>query len=257
MRILLLGGTGEARELARLLTGEREHEIVSSLAGRVSDPIRPVGEVRIGGFGGVAGLRKWLRENRTQLVVDATHPFAATMTAHAAQATAQLGIPMIRLSRPGWTAGPGDRWYRVPDLAAAARRSAELGERILLTIGRQGVEAFTGYPRPWYLVRVIDPPTGALPPRHEILSTRGPFTVEEESALLTGHRIDVMVTKDSGGRATAAKLTAARAAGIPVVVVDRPPVPAGVTVVGTVDEAREVLSAWATGDPASGRTDPG
>ncbi|NUS93023.1 MAG: precorrin-6A/cobalt-precorrin-6A reductase, partial [Nocardia sp.] len=158
---------------------------------------------------------------------------------------------------PGWTAEPGDRWYRVPDLAAAARRSAELGERILLTVGRQGVAAFSGYPRPWYLVRVIDPPAGVLPPRHEILSARGPFTVEEESALLAERRIDVVVTKDSGGTATAAKLTAARAAGIPVVVVDRPPVPAGVTVVGTVDEVREVLSTWTTGNPANGRTDSG
>ncbi|MGW5383355.1 cobalt-precorrin-6A reductase [Nocardia sp. NPDC003963] len=245
MRILLLGGTGEARELARLLTGEREHEIVSSLAGRVSDPIRPLGEVRIGGFGGVGGLRKWLRENRTQLVVDATHPFAATMTAHAAQATGQLGIPMIRLSRPGWTAESGDRWYRVPDLAAAARTAAELGQRILLTVGRHGAAAFSEYPRPWYLIRVIDAPEGALPPRHEILSARGPFTVEQESALLARQRIDVVVTKDSGGAATAAKLTAARTAGIPVVVVDRPATPSGVIVVGTVAEALEAVSGWA------------
>ncbi len=237
-----------------MLAGEREHEIVSSLAGRVSDPIRPVGEVRIGGFGGVEGLRKWLEDNRIELVVDATHPFAATMTAHAAQATGQLGLSMIRLSRPGWHAEPGDHWLRVPDLAAAARVSAELGERILLTIGRQGVAAFAGHPRPWYLIRAIDPPEGALPPRHEILLARGPFTVEEESALLARHRIDVVVTKNSGGTATAAKLTAARTAGIPVVVVDRPPVPTGITVVGTVDEAREVLSTWTAGGPGSGRT---
>ncbi|MEU4431411.1 cobalt-precorrin-6A reductase [Nocardia rhamnosiphila] len=244
MRILLLGGTGEARELARLLTGEREHEIVSSLAGRVSEPIRPAGEVRIGGFGGAEGLCEWLADNRTELVVDATHPFAEKITANAAQATARLGLPMIRLSRPGWTAGPGDRWYRVPDPAAAADTAAGLGDRILLTIGRQGVAAFAGHARPWFLIRAIDPPTGELPARHEILLARGPFTVAEESELLARHRIDVVVTKDSGGTATAAKLTAARAAGLPVVVVDRPPVPSGVTVVATVGEAREVLSAW-------------
>ncbi|WP_063038975.1 cobalt-precorrin-6A reductase [Nocardia grenadensis] len=244
MRILLLGGTGEARELARLLTGEREHEIVSSLAGRVSAPIRPVGEVRVGGFGGADGLRDWLADNRMELVIDATHPFAGVITANAAQATARLGLPMIRLSRPGWTAGPGDRWYRVPDLAAAADTAAGLGDRVLLTIGRQGVAAFAGHTRPWYLIRAIDPPTDQLPPRHEILLARGPFTVSDESELLTRHRIDVVVTKDSGGTATAAKLTAARIAGIPVVVVDRPTLPSGVTVVTTVDEAREVLSAW-------------
>lgn len=225
---------------------------MSSLAGRVSDPVRPVGEVRIGGFGGVEGLRKWLEDNRTELVVDATHPFAATMTAHAAQATAQLGVPMIRLNRPGWTAEPGDRWYRVPDLAAAASTSTELGDRILLTIGRQGIAAFAGYPRPWYLIRTIDPPEGPLPPRHEILSARGPFTVDEESGLLARHRIGVVVTKDSGGTATTAKLTAARTAGIPVVVVDRPPLPSGVTVAGTVEEVREALSACTTENPAGG-----
>ncbi|MEV3962832.1 cobalt-precorrin-6A reductase [Nocardia sp. NPDC050193] len=254
MRILLLGGTGEARELARLLTGEREHEIVSSLAGRVSAPIRPAGEVRIGGFGGAHGLREWLADNRIELVVDATHPFAEVITANAAQATARLGLPMIRLSRPGWTAGPGDRWYRVPDLAAAADTAAGLGDRILLTIGRQGVGAFAGHTRPWYLIRSIDPPAGELPPRHEILLARGPFTVAAESELLTRHRIDVVVTKDSGGTATAAKLAAARAAGLPVVVVDRPPVPPGVAVVATVEQAREALSGW-HGEDSGGHPD--
>lgn len=214
---------------------------MSSLAGRVSEPIRPAGEVRIGGFGGAEGLREWLADNRIELVVDATHPFAEVITANAAQATARLGLPMIRLSRPGWTAGPGDRWYRVPDLAAAADTAAGLGDRILLTIGRQGVAAFAGHTRPWYLIRAIDPPADDLPPRHEILLARGPFTVAEESELLARHRIDVVVTKDSGGTATAAKLTAARTAGIPVVVVDRPPVPPGVAVVATVEEAREAL----------------
>ncbi len=230
---------------------------MSSLAGRVSEPIRPAGEVRIGGFGGADGLREWLADNRMDLVVDATHPFAEMITANAARATARLGLPMIRLSRPGWAAGPGDRWYRVPDLVAAADTAAGLGDRILLTIGRQGVAAFADHTRPWYLIRAIDPPAGELPPRHEILLARGPFTVAEESELLTRHRIDVVVTKDSGGAATAAKLTAARAAGIPVVVVDRPPVPAGVTVVATVEQVREVLSEWSAEDTGgrAGRKD--
>jgi len=242
LRILLLGGTGEARELAHAMAGERGLEIVSSLAGRVSDPVRPGGTVRVGGFGGVEGLRNWLTDNAIDLIVDATHPFAATMTAHAARASSELGVPMIRLNRPGWTAGPGDHWLRVPDLAAAARVSADSGDRILLTIGRQGVGAFAGYTRPWYLIRAIDPPDAALPPRHEILLARGPFTVESESALLAQQRIEVLVAKDSGGAATAAKLVAAREAGIPVVMVDRPPAPPGLIEVGSVGAARE----WVT-----------
>ncbi|WP_280489863.1 cobalt-precorrin-6A reductase [Nocardia carnea] len=243
MRILLLGGTGEARELAHTLAAERGLEIVSSLAGRVSDPVRPGGTVRVGGFGGVEGLRNWLVGNGIELIVDATHPFAATMTAHAAQAGAELGLPMVRLNRPGWVPGPGDHWLRVPDLAAAARVSAATGDRILLTIGRQGVGSFAGYTRPWYLIRAIDPPEAALPPRHEILLARGPFTVESENALLARHRIEVLVTKDSGGAATAAKLVAARHSGIPVVMVDRPPVPPGLVEVTSVGAVRE----WVTG----------
>lgn len=225
---------------------------MSSLAGRVSDPVLPAGAVRVGGFGGVAGLRTWLADNRIELVLDATHPFAATMTAHAARATAQLGLPMIRLSRPGWTAGPGDRWYRVPDPAAAARTAAGLGERILLTIGRQGVGAFAAFTGPWYLIRAIDPPGPEVPPRHEILLARGPFTVADESGLLARHRIDVLVTKDSGGAATAAKLTAARAAGIPVVMIDRPAVPPDVTVADTVAAARALVAEYAARAPGAG-----
>lgn len=224
---------------------------MSSLAGRISDPVRPGGTVRVGGFGGAEGLRNWLTDNAIELIVDATHPFAATMTAHAARASAQLGRPMVRLNRPGWTADPGDHWLRVPDLAAAARVSADTGERILLTIGRQGVGAFAGYARPWYLVRAIDPPEVALPPRHEILLARGPFTVEAESALLARHRIEVLVTKDSGGAATAAKLVAARDAGIPVVMVDRPPAPPGLVEVTSVRAARQWVTEYARRHPDS------
>ncbi|MEU1980617.1 cobalt-precorrin-6A reductase [Nocardia sp. NPDC019395] len=251
-----MGGTGEARELAHVLSGERGLEVVSSLAGRVADPVRPGGTVRIGGFGGADGLREWLAGNRIELVIDATHPFAATMTAHAARAGAALGLPVIRLNRPGWTAEPGDNWIRVPDMATAAQTSAELGERILLTIGRQGVGVFAGYTRPWYLIRAIDPPESALPPRHEILLARGPFTVAAETALLDRHRIEVLVTKDSGGDATAAKLAAARSAGVPVVLVDRPPVPPGLIEVATVAAAHERILEYVAprhiGPPESG-----
>ncbi|WP_245547223.1 cobalt-precorrin-6A reductase [Nocardia brevicatena] len=245
-----MGGTREARELARTLSGERGFDIVSSLAGRVRDPILPEGAVRIGGFGGVDGLRDWLRDNGVRAVVDATHPFAATITEHAVTASAALDIPLIRFGRPGWTAGPGDRWWRVPDLSAAAATSARLGERILLTVGRQGVGAFAGVSRPWFLIRAIEPPDDPLPPRHEILLARGPFTVEEETDLLARHRIDVLVTKDSGGGLTSAKLVAAREVGVPVVMVNRPPLPSGITVTETVAETYRLLCGRA---PEEGR----
>ncbi|MGF6888401.1 precorrin-6A/cobalt-precorrin-6A reductase [Nocardia sp. GAS34] len=237
MRILLLGGTREAREIAETGTDEREFELVSSLAGRVRDPVLPAGPVRVGGFGGVDGLREWLAANDIDAVVDATHPFAGRISAHAAAAAAALELPVLHVRRPGWRERPGDRWLRVPDVAAAADLVAGLGERIFLTIGRQEVGAFAGLRGQWFLIRAIDPPTAALPREHELLLARGPFDVEDEVRLLSAHRIDALVTKDSGGESTAAKLAAARALGIPVVMVDRPALPAGAA---TVESAAAV-----------------
>ncbi|WP_433635230.1 cobalt-precorrin-6A reductase [Nocardia sp. CA-120079] len=246
MKTLILGGTQEAREIAHIASGERGFDIVSSLAGRVRDPLLPAGPVRIGGFGGVGGLRKWLADNEIAAVVDATHPFAGTISSNAAGAAADLGLPLLHVRRPGWSEQPGDRWIRVPDLDAAAQAISQLGERIFLTIGRQGVAAFAGLTDQWFLIRAIDPPTGALPPHHELLLARGPFAPADEQRLLTQHRIDVLVTKDSGGDQTAAKLDAARSAGLPVVVVDRPGLPPGAVVVESVDAAwkwlREIAS---------------
>ncbi|MEU6562811.1 cobalt-precorrin-6A reductase [Nocardia nova] len=237
VKILILGGTREARELAGLVTGEPGFEVVSSLAGRVRDPVLPVGEVRIGGFGGIEGLREWLCGNDIDLVVDATHPFAGTISAHAAQAAGSTGVPLLHVRRPGWTEQPGDRWVRVPDLPAAARAAAGY-ERVFLTIGRQGVAQFAGPTRSWFLIRAIDPPSGPVPAHHLLLLARGPFTVETELELLREHRIDALVTKDSGGGLTEAKLIAARDHGIPVIVVDRPPVPPG------TDHVESVAAAW-------------
>ncbi|MFE3443008.1 cobalt-precorrin-6A reductase [Nocardia sp. NPDC059180] len=241
MNILILGGTRQAWELARIASGERGFDIVSSLAGRVREPVLPSGEVRIGGFGGAQGLRDWLVGHRITAVVDATHPFADTITGNAAIACRAADVPLVRLSRPGWSAVPGDNWIRVPDLAAAAARVGDLGERVFLTIGRQGVGAFAGHTAQWFLIRAIDPPESALPPHYELLLARGPFTVEAEADLLAEHRIDVLVTKDSGGADTAAKLTAARDAGLAVVMIDRPAVPEGTAVVSTVAEAMDWL----------------
>ncbi|MFC9440373.1 cobalt-precorrin-6A reductase [Nocardia sp. NPDC057030] len=241
MKTLILGGTREARELAAIASGEQGFDIVSSLAGRVRDPLLPAGAVRVGGFGGVEGLRKWLSDNGIESVVDATHPFAASISANAAAAAGDLRLPLVHLRRPGWSAQPGDRWIRVPDLAAAAKTVEQLGDRVFLTIGRQGVAAFAGSTRQWFLIRAIDPPAGALPPQHELLLARGPFTIEDEVRRLADRRIDVLVTKDSGGEHTDAKLAAARQAGLPVVMIDRPPLPVAAATMESVAQVWDWL----------------
>jgi precorrin-6A/cobalt-precorrin-6A reductase len=233
-RVLILGGTGEARRLASALVDEGV-DVVSSLAGRVADPLLPRGEVRVGGFGGAAGLVAWLRAHPVQSLVDATHPFAATMTASSAAAAAETGVPLLRLQRPGWSPRPGDDWRWVGSLAEAAVAVAGF-DSVFLTTGRQGLAAFAGLTGRC-VVRSVDPPSPPLPERTTVLLARGPFSVPDELALMREHHIDVVVTKDSGGAMTAAKLTAARELGLPVVLVRRPPVPPGVPTVATVEEA--------------------
>lgn len=237
--ILVLGGTAEARELAAALDGAGA-AVTSSLAGRVTKPRLPAGRVRIGGFGGPAALARWLRDERIAAVVDATHPFAERISASACAACADAAVPLLRLERPGWTAGDGDAWHRVDSLDAAAAAVPELGGRVLLTTGRQGLAAFAGVERAWFLVRCVDPPDPPLPPLHEVVLDRGPYTLGGELALIDQHRIDVVVTKDSGGDHTRAKLDAARLRGLPVIVVSRPPRPAA----AAVATAGEAL-AWA------------
>jgi precorrin-6A/cobalt-precorrin-6A reductase len=242
VNVLVLGGTAEARQLASALHGRPGIAVTSSLAGRVAVPLLPPGDVRIGGFGGVEGLRRWLREKDVGAVVDATHPFARVMTDHAVSATAATSVPLLVLRRDGWRAGPGDRWHRVPDAAAAAALLPELGERVFLATGRGDLAAFAALDDRWFLLRAVDPPPPPLPVRHRVVLARGPFTADAERALLREHRIDVLVTRDSGGAMTAAKLVAARELGLPVVLLDRPPAPA-VPTVSTVDEAVRWLDA--------------
>jgi precorrin-6A/cobalt-precorrin-6A reductase len=237
-RVLVLGGTGEARRLATALVAEGV-DVLTSLAGRVADPALPPGEVRIGGFGGAEGLIGWLRANPVRAVVDATHPFAAVMTASAARAAEVTGVPLLRLQRPGWTAQPGDDWRWVGSLEEAADAVAGFGH-VFLTTGRTGLGAFAGLTQE-VVVRSVDPPEPPLPARTTVVLGRGPFSVADELALLREHRVDVVVTKNSGGHLTEAKLTAARELGLPVVLVRRPPLPPGVPTVATVDEAL----AWA------------
>lgn len=223
--ILILGGTGEARELASRVPA------VSSLAGRVSNPALPAGEVRIGGFGGVDGLAQWLRDNDVSAVVDATHPFARQITANAFEACERVGVPLLILRRPGFTPQPG--WHWVDGVADAARDLP--GSRVFLTTGRQELAEFAACPH-WFLARMVEPPEPPMPHRIEVLLSRGPFTVDGELELMRSREIDVLVTKDSGGSMTSAKLEAARQLGVPVVIVRRPPLPPAEVVAG-VDAA--------------------
>jgi len=251
-RVLVLGGTGEARRLASALVDDGV-DVLSSLAGRVADPLLPAGEVRIGGFGRAAGLTAWLQVHPVGAIVDATHPFAGTMSASAAAAAELTGIPLLRVQRPGWTAEPGDDWRWVDSLeqAAAAVRGFS---SVFLTTGRKSLGAFAGLSARC-LVRSVDPPEPPLPERTVVILARGPFTVEEELALMREHGVEAVVTKDSGGAMTAAKLTAARVLGIPVVLVRRPPAPEGVPEVATIEEALAWLRA---ADAAGGqKPDPG
>jgi precorrin-6A/cobalt-precorrin-6A reductase len=240
VRILILGGTGEARALAAELVAARV-DVLSSLAGRVAQPRLPDGPVRVGGFGGAEGLAEFLRAERITAVIDATHPFAGQITAHAAQAAARAGVPLLVLRRPEWAAAPS--WDLVPDVGGAAEAvRAWPGESVFLTTGRRDLDVFAADDRHRFLVRTVDPPEGPVPPRMTLVLDRGPYTVEGETALMRSHGVGLLVTKNSGGSMTEAKLLAARDLGVQVVMVERPPLPEGSVVVPTVAQAVRWLS---------------
>ena len=235
-RVLVLAGTTEARLLAQQLT-DSGIEVVVSLAGRTAATERLAGETRSGGFGGVSGLSQFVRSKQITAVVCATHPFAAIMPFHAAAACASTSTPLLRLLRPAWSQVVGDRWITVADLRSAARALVDLGaRRVLLTTGRQELRPFADLGDIAFTIRSIEPPDVRGFTTVDVVLDRGPFTVDGEHALLVERSIDVVVSKNSGGSSTAAKLVAAREAGIPVVMVARPPGP-DMTTVMSVDAA--------------------
>lgn len=242
VRVLLLGGTREGRQLAERIAADRRFEGAVSLAGRTSAPMTQALPTRIGGFGGVEGLKRYLITARITHVVDATHPFAAQMSANAEAACAALSLPLIVYARAPWTPTPEDRWI---DVAGNAQAVAVLGEaprRVFLTIGRQGVADFRAAPQHDYLLRVIEPPAAAdLPPVCEVFAARGPFAVEDEIRLMRDRRIEIVVSKNSGGPLTYAKIEAARALYLPVVMI-APPRRTGVAIAHDPDAVMVFLA---------------
>lgn len=227
-RVLILGGTGDATALAAQAATIVGVEVIISLAGRTQYPLVTSENTRIGGFGGVAGLTHYLQEQQIDGLIDATHPFAAQISCHAAAAAAAVGIPRLMLIRPAWEQTEGDDWIEVDSHAAAAATLPDLAQRIFLTIGRQELAAFAHLQDLWFLMRMIDPPLpdAAVPPG-KLLLERGPFSLDDERSLLRQYEIGAIVSKNSGGAATYAKIVAARELGIPVVMIQRPPIPPG------------------------------
>ncbi|MGH9013232.1 MAG: cobalt-precorrin-6A reductase [Acidimicrobiia bacterium] len=235
-RVLILGGSTEASALAQALAPLEDYDITVSYAGRTRERVDTPGTVRVGGFGGIEGLARYLEAEAIEVLLDATHPFAAQMPHHAATACTIAGVARLRVCRPPWTAVAGDRWLEVGGLEAAAAKLAELdARRVLLTTGRQELAPFADV-RAWFLVRAIEPPATMPLGDASVVLARGPFDELSELALMTENEIDVVVAKNSGGSATVAKLLAARRLALPVVMITRPPAPDG-PVVATVEDA--------------------
>jgi precorrin-6A/cobalt-precorrin-6A reductase len=223
MRVLILGGTTEASGLAQLLAADHRFETTLSLAGRTSNPRTQPVRTRIGGFGGVDGLAVWLQQEAIEAVVDATHPYADQISCNAVAACGRLAIPLATILRPAWRPEPGDQWSTVASAEAAAEALGPKPRRVFLSLGRLELGAFAASPQHHYLARMVDPPEGiALPRDISLIFDRGPFDEQAETTLLKQERIDVLVSKNSGGTATYAKIIAARELGIPVVMIARP-----------------------------------
>lgn len=251
-RILILGGTTEARRLAAAISQDRRFDASVSLAGRTANPVRHATPVRTGGFGGSDGLAAFLTDTAVDVLIDATHPFAATISRNALKAASDSGVHLVALRRREWQAEPGDTWTHYPDITGAIAALGSAPHRVFVTLGRQELSPLLSAPQHHYLVRSVDPvdPPLAIESVTYVLD-RGPFELKNEVALLKDHRIEAVVTKNSGGEASRAKLIAARNMSIPVYMIDRP-VMADFPAVETVDEALLALDHWALSEQKRG-----
>jgi precorrin-6A/cobalt-precorrin-6A reductase len=226
-KLLILGGTGDAHQLAAATQQISGLTVISSLAGRTQQPVLPSGQVRVGGFGGEQGLIDYLRDHEIDLVIDGTHPFAQQISGNASGAALNCGLPFLILERSAWQQHPSDQWRSVSNHQAAAELLPQLGQRIFLTIGRQELGFYAHLQDLWFLMRSIDPPDLPEIPSGEMLLAKGPFDLNSERELLLKYQIQAIVSKNSGGKATYAKILAARELGLPVVMIQRPKLPAG------------------------------
>jgi precorrin-6A/cobalt-precorrin-6A reductase len=246
LRVLILGGTTEASALAKLLAGDLRVDPILSLAGRTTEPRPQPIPTRSGGFGGIDGLVRYLRAEKIEAAIDATHPYADQISAHAVAACATTKIPLASLVRPPWSQTAGDRWQSVPDTEAAARALGATPRRVFLSLGRQELNVFATAAHHHYIARVIEPPDNAgLPSDLEIIQSRGPFDLAAETRLLTDEKIELLVSKNAGGSATYAKIEAARVLGLPVVMIARPDKPHG-HAIASAEEAVAWLHDWAS-----------
>lgn len=242
--LLILGGTQEATALGQRLA-DLGVEATVSLAGRVARPRRQPLPVRVGGFGGAGGLARHIESRGVSHVIDATHPFAAQMSANAAMACAQTGTPLLAFTRPPWQAQCGDRWQPVPDIpSAAAALTAHTPVRVMLAIGRMHLAAFSCAPQHHYILRLVDPPQTPMPlPETTILVERGPFSERDDRALMQRHGVELVVSKNAGGGGAVSKITAARRLGLPVIMINRPPAPPAREEVYCLESALDWLTA--------------
>jgi precorrin-6A/cobalt-precorrin-6A reductase len=241
MRVLILGGTTEASALAKLLAGDPRFEATLSFAGRTAAPQSQPIATRVGGFGGADGLANYIKEQAIEAVIDATHPYAARISANAVVACKRAGAPLATLIRPAWKPEAGDKWQTAPTAVAAALAIGKEPRRVFLALGRQELHFFAAIAQHHYVVRLIDQPVGARPPKLVLLQQRGPFDFDAELRLLKERKIDVIVSRNSGGSATYAKIEAARMLRLPVIMITRPVKPAG-HIVRTAEEAMAWLA---------------
>ena len=255
MRVLVLGGTTEASHMARALKNAGV-DAIFSYAGRTESPMAQPLPTRVGGFGGVAGLLAWLQAQRITHVVDATHPFAVQMSGNAVQACAAAAVTLLALERPAWVPQAGDQWQCVADIEAAVAALPHTPARVFLAIGRQNLQPFVRCAQHHYLLRLVDAVPELLLPNAQVVIARGPFTVEGDRALLQQHGITHVVAKNSGGSGAAAKLEAARALGVPVIMISRPEI-AERSTAATVAQVMEWLGSHHGHHTGAGDTDRG